>query len=97
MKIVAITACATGIAQTYMAAERLKKAAAEMGHTIRVETQGALGVENALTAAEVAGSDVVIIASEISIEGIERFRHKRCVEVPIQAAVRDAMAVLRKL
>ena len=49
MKIVAITACPTGIAHTYMAAEALEKAAIKMGHKIKVETQGAIGIENKIS------------------------------------------------
>ena len=53
MKIVAVTACPTGIAHTYMAAEQLEKTAKAMGHTIRVETQGAMGIENELSAKDI--------------------------------------------
>ena len=49
MKIVAVTACPTGIAHTYMAAEQLEKTAKKLGHSIKVETQGAMGIENKLT------------------------------------------------
>ena len=49
MKIVAVTACPTGIAHTYMAAEMLEKTAKAAGHTIRVETQGAMGIENEIS------------------------------------------------
>ena len=48
MKIVAVTACPTGIAHTYMAAEQLEKTARKLGHAIKVETQGAMGIENEL-------------------------------------------------
>nr|WP_082408706.1 hypothetical protein [Verrucomicrobium spinosum] len=54
MKIAALTSCPTGVAHTFMAAEALKKAAAILGHTIRVETQGAQGTRDALTEAEIA-------------------------------------------
>ena len=52
MKIVAVTACPTGIAHTYMAAEQLEKTAKKLGHTIKVETQGAMGIENELSQAD---------------------------------------------
>lgn len=48
-KIIAVTACATGVAHTYMAAQALKKASKKMGHLIKVETQGATGIDNELT------------------------------------------------
>ena len=53
MRIVAVTTCPTGVAHTYMAAEAIKEAAEQKGHEIRVETQGALGSEDTLTAAEI--------------------------------------------
>ena len=56
MKIVAVTACPTGIAHTYMAAEQLEKTAKKLGHSIKVETQGAMGIENKLTEAEIAAA-----------------------------------------
>ena len=54
MKIVAVTACPTGIAHTYMAAEQLEKTAKKLGHDIKVETQGAMGIENELSTADIA-------------------------------------------
>mgnify|MGYP006314405725 CR=1 FL=1 len=63
----------TGIAHTYMAAERLEKAAKKLGHAIKVETQGAMGIENALTEADVKESDVVLLAAGIPVRDRERF------------------------
>lgn len=97
MKIVAVTACPTGIAHTYMAAERLERAARKLGHTIKVETQGAMGIENALTAADVKGADVVILAAGIAIRDRERFEGLRVVEVVVQDAIRNAEGVLASL
>lgn len=61
MKMVAVTACPTGIAHTYMAAESLEKAARELGVEIKVETEGSVGAENALTPEDIASADVVIM------------------------------------
>ena len=72
-QVLAITACPTGIAHTYMAAENLEKVAAEMGVTIKVETQGSVGTKNALTAEEIAACKGVIIAADKGIE-LGRFR-----------------------
>ena len=69
MKIVAVTACPTGIAHTYMAAARLEKTAKELGHEIKVETQGALGIENPLSENDVRQAHVAILAVDIEIEG----------------------------
>ena len=63
MKIVGITACPTGIAHTYMAAEALTKAAQEMGHEIKIETQG-VEVENILSDNDIQSADIVIIACQ---------------------------------
>src|ERR1700759_3870365 len=73
MRIIAVTACPTGIAHTYMAAEKLEKTAKRLGHSIKVETQGALGVENQLSQEEVDAAEVAILATDIAIEQVERF------------------------
>lgn len=77
MKLVAITACTTGIAHTYMAQEALEKECKKRGYEIKVETQGGLGIENELTEEEIAEADAVILAVSIGIEGDERFDEKR--------------------
>lgn len=97
MKIVAVTACPTGIAHTYMAAELLAKAAAALGHEIRVETQGAMGVENALSMRDIEESDVVLLAADIQVEERDRFEGKRIVEVSVKEAIQRPEAVLRGL
>ena len=85
MKIVAVTACPTGVAHTYMAAEQLAKTAKKLGHTIKVETQGSMGIENELSQADIDGADAAIIAADIAIEQPERFAGIRKVEVPVAA------------
>jgi fructose-specific phosphotransferase system IIB component len=60
MKIVAVTSCATGIAHSYMAAEALKKAAKELGDVIKIEVQGALGLENKLSSRDIQEAELVI-------------------------------------
>jgi fructose-specific phosphotransferase system IIB component len=97
MRIVAVTACPTGIAHTYMAAEQLEKTAKKLGHVIKVETQGAMGIENELTAADVEGAEVAIIAADIALERPERFDQIRKVEVPVQLAIRNPEAVFARL
>jgi len=97
MKIVAVTACPTGIAHTYMAAERLAKAARKLGHSIKVETQGAMGIENALTEADVKGADIVVLAAGIPVRDRERFAGLRVVEVAVQEAIRNPEGVLSAL
>jgi PTS system fructose-specific IIB component/fructose-specific PTS system IIB-like component len=97
MKIVAVTACPTGIAHTYMAAEQLEKTAKKLGHSIKVETQGAMGIENELSAADIAGAEVVIFATDIAVEREERFEKIRKIQVPVQAVLKNSEAVFAKL
>jgi PTS system fructose-specific IIB component/fructose-specific PTS system IIB-like component len=97
MKIVAVTACPTGIAHTYMAAEQLEKTARKLGHSIKVETQGAMGIENPLSQADVDAADVVIFASDIALEGLERFDRIRKIEVPVQAVLKNPEAIFAKI
>ncbi|MFT3786479.1 MAG: PTS fructose-like transporter subunit IIB [Tepidisphaeraceae bacterium] len=97
MKIVAITACPTGIAHTYMAAEQLEKAAKTFGHKIKVETQGAMGIENELTAAEIKDADLVIFAVDIAVEKEERFAGRKIVRVPVQDAIKHPETIIQRV
>ena len=97
MRIVAVTACPTGIAHTYMAAEKLEKTALALGHQIKVETQGAMGIENELSAADIQAADGVIFAVDIAVEQRERFDGKKLVQVPVQDAIKDPKGVIAKL
>lgn len=97
MKIVAVTSCPTGIAHTYMAAEQLEKTARALGHQIKVETQGAMGIENELSAAEIKAAEAVIFAADIEVEQRQRFAGMRVIEVPVQLAIRDPKAIFAKL
>lgn len=97
MRIVAVTACPTGIAHTYMAAERLEKAAKKLGHTIKVETQGAMGIENELTEEDVRGAQVVLFAAGIPVRNAERFAGLRVVEASVQEAIKDPERLLARL
>ena len=94
MKIVAVTACPSGIAHSYMAAEQLEKSARRLGHSIKVEVQGAAGVENRLSQSEVDEADAVIIASDIPIENDNRFgRAHSIARVPMHIALKSPEAV----
>lgn len=93
-KIVAVTACPTGIAHTIMAAEALQQAADRTGHSIQVETQGSVGTRNTLSAADIAAADAVIIAADTHVD-TKRFAGKYMLEVSTVAAIRDAEAVIR--
>jgi fructose-specific phosphotransferase system IIB component len=97
MKIIAVTACPTGIAHTYMAAARLEKVGKGFGHDIKVETQGAMGIENKLTESDINQADVAIFAVDIEVEGRERFNGVRIVQVPLQEALKNPEAIFRKI
>lgn len=75
-KIVAITACPTGVAHTFMAAEALEAEATRQGHQIKVETRGSVGAKNQLTEQEIAAADLVIIAADIDVP-LDRFNGKK--------------------
>jgi PTS system fructose-specific IIB component len=96
MKIVAVTACPTGIAHTYMAADILVKEAHRRGISLKVETQGAMGIENALSVADIVNADVRVIASEIEIEEKERFKGSKVLRFSIEEVLTDVKAVMDK-
>ena len=89
MKIVAVTACVTGVAHTYMAAAALAKAAKTAGFDLKVETQGSLGIENELTAEEIAAADLVLLAVDTCVQNSDRFDGKKVFEAPVAAAIKD--------
>ena len=97
MKIVAVTACPTGIAHTYMAAARLEKVGKTLGHEIKVETQGAMGIENKLTESDIRHAHVAIFAVDIEVEGRERFNGVHVLQVPLQEALKNPEAIFRKI
>jgi PTS system fructose-specific IIB component/fructose-specific PTS system IIB-like component len=97
MKLVAVTACPTGIAHTYMAAARLEKVAKELGHEIKVETQGAMGIENKLSESDIRAAQAVIFAVDINIEGRDRFSGKKIIEVPLQEAIKNTKEVFANI
>lgn len=76
MKIVAVAACSTGIAHTYMAKTAIEQECAKRGYQVRVETQGAIGIEEELQVSEVNEADVVLLAVAVAVEGYDRFEEK---------------------
>ncbi|SMO91657.1 PTS fructose transporter subunit IIC [Paracoccus laeviglucosivorans] len=95
LKIVAITSCPTGIAHTFMAAEGLAEGAKSLGHSIRVETQGSVGSQDALMPEEIAAADLVVIAADKQVE-MSRFAGKRVFQSPTKPAINDGAALIRK-
>ncbi|RBW68863.1 PTS fructose transporter subunit IIBC [Bacillus taeanensis] len=87
MKLLAITSCPNGIAHTYMAAEKLSKTAEKLGIEMKVETQGSIGVENELTAAEIQEADGIIIAADKQVDK-SRFHGKKVLEAKVADGIR---------
>ncbi|EOV9963776.1 PTS fructose-like transporter subunit IIB [Citrobacter sedlakii] len=98
--LVAVTACVSGVAHTYMAAERLEKLCQQEKWSIKIETQGALGIENRLTEEDISQADAVLLITDIELAGAERFIHSRYVQSGISAFLREpqrVISVVRKL
>lgn len=96
MKFVAITACPTGIAHTYMAAEKLQQTADGLGYGMKVETQGAIGVENALSTSDIAEADGVIIAADKKIDK-SRFGGKRLVVTGVSDGIYKSAELMERV
>lgn len=95
-KIVCITACPTGIAHTYMAAEMLENAGKSLNVIIKCETNGAIGVENKLSEKDISESIGVIIASDIRIDK-KRFHGKPLIEVSIQKGIQESSKLIQTM
>ena len=94
-KIVAITACPTGVAHTFMAAEALQQAAKRLGYELQVETQGSVGARNPLSAEAIRDADVVLLAADIEVPA-ERFAGKKIYRCGTGIALKQAEATLNK-
>jgi PTS system fructose-specific IIC component len=95
MKILGVTACPTGIAHTYMAAEAIEEAAKEKGYEVKVETRGSVGVENELTQEEIDSADAIILACDTSVP-MERFAGKKMISVSVSEALKDTGALIER-
>lgn len=94
-KILAVTGCPTGIAHTFMAEKALKLAAKELGCEIKVETNGAIGVENALTAKEIKEADAIIVACDKNVD-MDRFNGKPVIDVPVSDGINKAHELIQR-
>lgn len=92
-KVLAVTACPTGIAHTYMAAEKLNERAKERGIPIKIETNGSSGVKNRLTPEEIAEADVIIVAADTKVE-MARFDGKPVIQTKVGKAIHETDALL---
>ncbi|MGD6780361.1 PTS fructose transporter subunit IIABC [Sutcliffiella horikoshii] len=93
--ILAVTACPTGIAHTYMAADALKQKAKDLGFTLKVETNGSSGVKNELTQEDIEKASGIIVAADKQVE-MERFHGKKIIQVPVAQAIRKPEELLSK-
>jgi fructose PTS system EIIBC or EIIC component len=96
MKLLAITSCPNGIAHTYMAAENLQKAADKLGHQMKVETQGSIGVENELTQQEIQEADGIIIAADKTVD-TARFVGKKLLVTGVQDGIRKPEELINQV
>ena len=99
LKIVGVTNCPAGIAHTYMVAEAIEQKAKSLGYEVHVETQGANGVENKLTDADIAAADYVILAlgKGMSAEDKARFNGKQVIELPVSEALKKINVIFDNL
>lgn len=95
LKIVGITACAAGVAHTYMAAEQLSKTAQKLGHKIHVETQGTIGAENIIPENILQEADLVIVAADVKID-LSRFQGKKTFQCGVNAAIKDPEGLINE-
>ncbi|MFI1966975.1 fructose-specific PTS transporter subunit EIIC [Streptomyces pathocidini] len=96
LKLLAVTACPTGIAHTYMAAEKLSQAAESLGHRMKVETQGSIGAENVLTDNDVSDADGIIIAADKDVDR-SRFVGKRVLVVGVAEGVHNPERLIEQV
>ena len=94
-RVLAVTACPTGIAHTYMAAEALEKAGKELGVTIKVETNGSGGAKNVLTAEEIANAEAIIIAADKTVE-TDRFDGKKLISVKVSDGIKMPQELINR-
>lgn len=94
MKLLSVTACAAGVAHTFMAAESIENAAKARGHEIKVETQGALGIENRITAEDIKEADAIIMTTDIPIRERDRFELLKVFNVSSTAMIKSANKII---
>ncbi|RSK25883.1 PTS fructose-like transporter subunit IIB [Bacillus sp. HMF5848] len=97
MKLVAVTACPSGVAHTFLAAEALAIAAKKKGIEISVETQGSIGIENELKKEDIQQADAVILTNNIAIKNEERFKGKPIIRISAGDCIKKADAVMTQL
>ena len=97
MKIVGVAACTAGIAHTYIAREKLLKAARLRGHEITCQTQGNIAIEDQLKPQDIRDADVVILAIDIAIDKMERFEGKKVIKVDTSTLIKNPIGFIQKV
>lgn len=97
MKVVAVTACPSGVAHTYMAAEALKISGEKKGVEVIVETQGGAGIENELSQQDIAEAVCIILSSDVTIKGMERFKGKKVLKMGISDIIKKSDSLIEKI
>ena len=96
MYIVGVTSCSTGIAHTYMAASAIKKAAKKLGHKVKVETQGSIGIESKLSKRDIEEANLIIICADVSLRESERFEGIKVFETGTESFIKHADSAMRE-
>lgn len=97
MKIVGCTACPSGVAHTYMAAEALILAGKKQGIEVLIETQGGCGIENPLNSKDIEEAVCVILSNDVSIKGEERFKGKKVLRLGVSDLIKKSDAIISKI
>lgn len=96
-KLVAICACPMGLAHTFMAAQAIEDGARELGYEVKVETQGADGIQNELTPQDIADANIIIHAIAVTPINNERFDAYEIFEVELQDVIKDAKGIITEI
>jgi len=96
-KLVALCACPMGLAHTFMAAEAIKKTALAMGYDVKVETQGADGIQNQLTSEDIREADIILHAVAVTPQEMERFEGYDIYEIGLQEVIKNPKGVIEEI
>lgn len=96
-KLVAVCACPMGLAHTFMAAQAIEDAAKELGYEVKIETQGADGLQNELSADDIADADIIIHAIAVTPINNERFDAYEIFEVELQEVIKNARGIIQEI
>lgn len=97
MKVVGVTACPSGVAHTYMAAEALQIAGSKLGLDVKIETQGSSGIDNTLTDEDIKEAVCVILSNDVAIRNEERFKGKKVVRMGVSDLIKKADGLMKKI